>query len=312
MNLTNARVLVTGGTGFLGQHVGTALREDGAEAVLVGRGDGDLCDAVAVASLLRRTAPTAVVHLAAVVGGIGANRREPGRFFYENMLMGLNVIEACRQMSIEKLLVVGTACSYPGDAPIPTSEDHLWDGFPEKTNAPYGIAKRALVTQAQAYRAQYHSNIVVAIPTNLYGPGDNFDLDSGHVIPNLIRRFSEAVAQKSDCVTLWGDGSPTRDFLYVTDAARGCARALATCDDGDPLNLSSGVELSIASLASTIANLTGYEGSIAWDTAMPNGQQRRQLDATRTTARIGWRPQVSLEEGLANTVDWYRQRFVTR
>jgi GDP-L-fucose synthase len=277
-----------------------------AEVISVGRADAELCDSVATRALIKRVKPTAVVHLAALVGGIGANRREPGRFFYENMLMGLNVIEACRVLEIAKLLIVGTACSYPGDAALPTSEDDLWSGYPEPTNAPYGIAKRALIMQAQAYRAEFGCNFISIIPTNLYGPRDNFNLDSGHVIPNLIRRFSEAVAAGDDRVVLWGDGTPTRDFLHVTDAARGFALALAHYDEPKPLNLASGEELSIATLATQVALITGFAGEIEWDHSMPNGQQRRRLDASRALDRLAWRAEVPFEVGLYETVEWYR------
>ena len=306
MRLDEARVLVTGGTGFLGRHVCDALRNAGAVAVPVGSAHADLRDEPQVAGLLDRTRPDAVVHLAAVVGGIGANQREPGRFFHDNMLMGVHLLEACRQQRVEKVVLVGTACSYPGDAPVPTTEDQLWHGFPEPTNAPYGLAKRALVVQGQAYRAQYGCNIVSVIPTNLYGPGDNLDLDSGHVIPNLVRRFSEAHAAGAAEVTLWGDGTPTRDFLYVGDAAAGCVAALRRYDGEEPVNLATGHETSIAELAELVRRRIGFGGSITWDAARPNGQERRCLDSSRAQGALGWRPEVALEEGLDRTVRWFR------
>ncbi len=306
MDLARTRILVLGGTGFLGRSVSERLTEEGAHVVSVGRSDADLCDAVATRELITRTDPTAVVHLAALVGGIGANRREPGRFFYANMMMGLNVLETCRILAIEKLLMVGTACSYPGDAPVPTCESDLWSGFPESTNAPYGIAKRALVLQAQAYREQYGSNFISVIPTNLYGPRDNFSLESGHVIPNLVRRLSEAVANGERRVVLWGDGTPTRDFLHVDDAARGCVLALAHYDEAGPVNLSSGVETSISSLATAVASEVGFTGDIEWDVNMPNGQQRRRLDSQFAYDQFGWRASVPFESGLRETIAWYR------
>jgi GDP-L-fucose synthase len=307
MDLSRQRVLVTGGTGFLGRHLTRELAAAGAEVVGVGRADGDLRQATAIRGLLERVAPDAVVHLAAVVGGIGANRRRPGRFFYDNAIMGIELLEACRLREVAKVLVVGTACSYPGEAPTPTRESQLWDGYPEPTNAPYGLAKRMLLVQAQAYRQEYGTNIVYLIPTNLYGPGDNFDLDTGHVIPGLIRRFQEARDAGRPEVVLWGDGSPTRDFLHVTDGARACRLALARYDGAEPVNVSSGSEISIRDLADLLAGLTGFTGAIRWDTSQPNGQARRRLDPARAGDALGFTPAVALEDGLRQLVASYQR-----
>jgi len=306
VELGGARVLVTGGTGFLGRHVGKALEAEGALPQLVGRADGDLTDPDETKALLKSARPDAVVHLAATVGGIGANRSRPAEFFFDNLLMGAHLIDQVHRQGVPRLLLVGTACSYPGTAPVATTESSLWEGYPEPTNAPYGIAKRVLFVQADAYRSQYGTDIVSVIPTNLFGPGDNVDLASGHVIPNLIRRFFDAIDTGSDEVVLWGDGSPTRDFLFVDDAARGCVMALASYDEPTPINLSSGLETSIAELANLISTMTGFGGSISWDTSMPNGQERRQLDAGRANELLGWTTKVPLEEGLAETIAWYQ------
>lgn len=308
MQLEGRRVLVTGGTGFLGRHVVDEFEVSGVDVVGVGRADGDLRRTSEISDLLRRTRPDAVVHLAAVVGGIGANRQHPGRFFYDNAVMGIELLEACRQQGVDKVLVVGTACSYPGTAPTPTRESQLWDGYPEDTNAPYGLAKRMLLVQAQAYRQEYGSDIIYLIPTNLYGPGDNFDLDTGHVIPGLIRRFQEARDAGLREVTLWGDGSPTRDFLHVRDAARACRLALAGYDGAEPVNVSSGSEISIRELADVLAGLIGYSGVIGWDRSQPNGQARRRLDPGRAQEAFGFSPSIRLETGLRELVAWCEQR----
>lgn len=308
MELSGQRVLVTGGTGFLGRHLTRELAAAGVDAISVGRADGDLRRASIVSDLLDRTRPDAVVHLAAVVGGIGANRRQPGRFFYDNAVMGIEVLEACRLHDVDKVLVVGTACSYPGSAPTPTCETHMWDGYPEDTNAPYGLAKRMLLVQAQAYRQEYGCNIIYLIPTNLYGPGDNFDLETGHVIPGLIRRFCEARDAGRPEVVLWGDGSPTRDFLHVSDAARACQLALSAYDGAEPVNVSSGSEISISALADLLASMTRFPGAIRWDASQPNGQRRRQLDPNRAREAFGFTATVGLEQGLSDLVAWYERR----
>lgn len=297
--------MVTGGTGFLGRHVVDALRAAGADVVGLGRANGDLADRAVIDWLLAQHRPDAVVHLAAVVGGIGANRAEPGRFFYENARMGIELLEACRVADVTKVLVAGTVCAYPKHTPVPFSEAHLWDGYPEETNAPYGLAKRMLIVQAQAYREQYGTTIVPLLPVNLYGPGDNFDLESGHVIPAMIRKFLTARDQGDATVTLWGDGSPTREFLHVADAARAFRLALEQYDDPDPVNVGSGQEISIRDLAELIAGLTEYAGEVQWDTTKPNGQPRRQLDTTLAWERFGFRAERTLDAGLAETIEWY-------
>jgi GDP-L-fucose synthase len=308
MELSGQRVLVTGGTGFLGRHVTRELATVGVDAVAVGRTDGDLRRASVVTNLLDRTRPDAVVHLAAVVGGIRANQRQPGRFFYDNAVMGIELLEACRLHNVNKVLVVGTACAYPGSAPTPTCETDLWDGYPEETNASYGLAKRMLLVQAQAYRQEYGCNIVYLIPTNLYGPDDNFNLNTGHVIPALIRRFREARDDRRPEVVLWGDGSPTRDFLHVSDAARACRLALTHYDGAEPVNVSSGSEISIRALAVLLAGLTGFPGAIRWDASHPNGQRRRQLDPSRARDTFGFTATVALEQGLRDLVAWYERQ----
>jgi GDP-L-fucose synthase len=305
-----SKVAVTGGTGFLGAHVAAELRDAGAHVTAVGSGDYDLRDRTEVQRMLADIDPDALVHLAALVGGIGANRAEPGRFFYENALMGIEVLEACRVHGVPKVLVAGTVCAYPKFTAVPFREEDLWAGYPEETNAPYGLAKKILLVQAQAYRAQYGTNFIYLLPTNLYGPGDNYDLEAGHVIPALIRRFLEAQAAGVDEVKLWGDGSPTREFLYVRDAARGFRLALEKYDGADPVNLGSGEEVSISDLAALIAELTGYAGTIVWDVSKPNGQPRRQLDTSRAREQFAFAPHVPLREGLAATIAAYRDSIV--
>jgi GDP-L-fucose synthase len=305
VRLEGSKVLVTGGTGFVGRPVVEELRRHGSKVVAVGRADCDLRRRQEIDRLLTETSPDALVHLAAVVGGIGANRAEPGRFFYENALMGIEVLEACRVHDVEKVLVAGTVCAYPKHAATPFRETELWFGYPEETNAPYGLAKKILLVQAQAYREQYGSNVVHLLPVNIYGPGDHFDLESGHVIPALIRRFLEARVAGVDRVTLWGDGTATREFLYVDDAARGFRLALEHYDGAEPVNLGSGQEISIADLALLIAELTGFTGRIIWDTSKPNGQPRRQVDTSQAREQFGFEAMMSLRDGLAATIASY-------
>jgi len=305
MELAGARVVVTGGTGFLGTFVVRELQQAGAITVPVGRRLHDLRERAEIARMLRENHPDIVVHLAAVVGGIGANREEPGRFFYENAIMGLQLLEECRLQKTPKVLVVGTACSYPRVTDVPFSEDDLWDGYPEATNAPYGLAKRMLLVQAQAYREQYGMNTIFLVPVNLYGPGDNFDLATSHVIPGMIRKFVEARCAHAPRVTLWGDGSPTREFLHVADAARACRLALQRYDDGLPVNIGSGHEITIRELAGLIAEAVGFSGTIDWDVNQPNGQPRRLLDGSRARAALGFAAEVPFDQGIAETVAWY-------
>jgi GDP-L-fucose synthase len=280
------------------------LKRGGARVIGVGSGDYDLRDRAAIDRMLAATQPDGVIHLASVVGGIGANRAEPGRFFYENALMGVQLLEACRVAEVPKVVVAGTVCAYPKHTPVPFRERDLWNGYPEETNAPYGLAKKMLLVQAQAYREQYGCNYVVLLPVNLYGPGDNFDLDTGHVIPAMIRRFLAARDEHLDEVVLWGDGSATREFLYVDDAARAFHLALERYDAPDPVNVGSGEELSIRDLATLIAERCGYRGRIAWDTAKPNGQPRRRLDTRRARESFGFEATTGLTEGLSRTIDW--------
>lgn len=300
------KIVVTGGAGFLGRQVVAMLRDRGAgEIVVPRRVDCDLTSQAATEALFAATKPDLVFHLAAEVGGIGANRDNPGRFFYGNMAMGLHVLEAARRHGTEKVVIAGTICAYPKHTPVPFREDDLWNGYPEETNAPYGVAKKALLVMAQGYRAQYGSNFVMVFPVNLYGPHDNFDLHSSHVIPAMIRKFVEARDAGAPSVTLWGDGSPTREFLYVDDCARGLILAAERYDDPDPVNLGAGFEISIRDLAEKIRDATRYAGAIRWDRDKPNGQPRRMLDTTRARERFGFEAEVSFDEGLARTIAWF-------
>jgi GDP-L-fucose synthase len=304
---TGVPVVVTGGAGFLGTVLVDRLRRAGALVTAPRRGEYDLTDAAAAGRLLADATPAVLFHLAAAVGGIGANRANPGRFFYENMAMGLNVVEQARRYGrLRKLIMVGTTCSYPGEAAVPLREDDLWNGYPEPTNAPYGVAKRALLVMAQAYRAQYGLPTVYVIPANLYGPGDNFDPETSHVIPALIKKCVDAVESGSDTITAWGDGTPTREFLYVTDAARGIVLAAERYEEPEPINLGTGEEIAIRDLLGLVANLAGYRGRVVWDPSRPGGQRRRRLDVTRAQALIGFRAETSLTDGLRQTIGWYR------
>lgn len=311
MELSKAKVAVTGGTGFLGKHVMAELDRAGALAIAVSHRDFDLLRRENIDRMLDTIRPDAVVHLAAVVGGIGANQASPGRFFYENAIMGIELVEASRMHGIQKVLLVGTVCAYPKHTPVPFREDDLWNGYPEETNAPYGLAKKMLLVQAQAYREEYGTNAIFVLPVNLYGPGDNFDLETGHVIPGMIRKFLEARDAGLAAVELWGDGSPTREFLYVRDAATGIRMALAGYDKPSPVNLGSGTEISIRDLAELIRNSIGFRGDIRWDTSRPNGQPRRRLDTTRAAASFGFRAETTFQDGLRETVDWYVQNRTT-
>jgi GDP-L-fucose synthase len=268
--------------------------------------DYDLTRIDAVERLFNEHPPEVLIHLAAVVGGIGANRANPGRFFYDNAIMGIQLIEAARRHGVEKTVVLGTICAYPKFTPVPFREEDLWNGYPEETNAPYGIAKKALLVQCQSYREQYGMNAIFLLPVNLYGPGDNFDLESSHVIPALIRKCVEAVQEGRDEIVLWGDGSPTREFLYVEDAAEAIILATERYDKPDPVNLGSGMEISIRDLATTIAALTGFSGRIAWDSTKPNGQPRRCLDVSRAEREFGFRAATPFDAGLRKTIEWYQ------
>jgi GDP-L-fucose synthase len=296
------RVLVTGGGGFLGSHLVERLRGESTDPFVARRADYDLTHASDVARLFEDARPELVFHLAAEVGGIGANRANPGRYWYANLMMGAHVLEQARLRGTGKVVLAGTVCAYPKFATVPFREDELWDGYPEETNAPYGVAKKALLVGAQAYREQYGTNAIFLLPANLYGPRDNFHETNAHVIADLIRKMHES----RDEVVLWGDGTPTREFLYVEDCVDGLLLAAERYDGAQPVNLGTGKEISIRELAELIAELTGFAGEIRWDTAMPNGQPRRSLDASRARELFGFEARTPLREGLERTIAWYR------
>ena len=301
------RVVVTGGAGFLGSFVVEQLQAKGCRHLIVPRSrDYDLVQMAAVRRLYEDTTPDILIHLAARVGGIGANQANPGRFFYDNLMMGSQLIEVGRQRGLKKFVAIGTICAYPKFAPIPFKEDDIWAGYPEETNAPYGLAKKMMLVQSQAYRQQYGFNSIVLFPVNLYGPRDNFDLQTSHVIPALIRKCAEAQEIAASEIILWGDGTPTREFLYVEDAAEGIILAAEQHNDSRPLNLGTGEEVSIKSLATLIAAEVGYKGRITWDSTKPNGQPRRCLDVSRIKQAIGFQAKHSLRDGLKKTIEWYR------
>jgi GDP-L-fucose synthase len=311
MGVGGKRILITGGGGFLGRRVLAQLEGHGVGAIAAPRSsEYDLTSAIAIDRLLADTRPEVVIHLAAVVGGIGANRAHPGKFFYENAVMGIELMERARREGVSKFVAVGTVCAYPKNTPVPFREEDLWDGYPEETNAPYGLAKKMLLVQAQAYRQEYGLDAIYLLPVNLYGPGDNFDLETSHVIPAMIRRFAEAKASGAESVTLWGSGTPTREFLYVDDAARGIVLATERYEGADPVNLGSGQEISIRELAATVAELVGYDGELVWDTTKPDGQPRRQLNVSRAKERFAFEAEVPFREGLRRTVDWYLASLV--
>jgi len=300
------RVLLTGGHGFLGGALRAELSRRGASHVAAPpHAELDLLDGAAVRRYLDGERPQIVIHAAAVVGGIGANRDHPGRFFYENALMGIQLIEAARNAGVEKFVCVGTVCAYPKHTPVPFRESDLWNGYPEETNAPYGLAKKMLLVQLQSYRAEYGFNGVFLLPANLYGPGDDFDERTSHVIPAMIRRFVEARERGDAQVELWGDGSPTREFLYVDDAANGIAAAAEAYDGADPVNIGTSEEVSIATLAALIAAKTGFGGEVRWDKTSPNGQPRRRLDVSRAEEQFGFKAGTPFESGLERTIAWY-------
>jgi GDP-L-fucose synthase len=306
MNLKGKRVLVTGGSGFFGKAVVERLRHRGCEEVMVPRSQQyNLVLPGTAERLLAETRPDVVIHLAARVGGIGANRAHPALFFYDNAMMGIQLMEQARLAGVAKFVTVGTVCAYPKFAPAPFHEDDLWNGYPEETNAPYGLAKRMLLVQGQAYREEYGFNVIHLLPVNLYGPGDNFDPETSHVIPALIRRFAEAAATGQRRVVNWGDGTPTREFLYVDDAAEGLVLATERYEAADPVNLGTGAEISMKELSQIIAEMVGYQGEILWDTSQPNGQPRRKLDTSRAQREFGFRADTPLAVGLRRTIDWY-------
>ena len=308
MQWQDKRIVVTGGAGFLGSCVVEKLRARGCQQIIVPRSQTyDLRDRDAIVRLFQDTQPHLVLHLAAIVGGIGANRLNPGRFFYDNAIMGLQLMEYARQYGVEKFVAVGTICAYPKFASIPFREDDLWEGYPEETNAPYGLAKKMMLVQAQAYRVQYGFNAIFLLPVNLYGPRDNFDLETSHVIPALIRKCVEAREQGSESILLWGDGTPTREFLYVEDAAEGLLLAAERYSGPEPVNLGTGEEIAIRELAQMIAAEVGFTGTIRWDTTKPNGQPRRCLDVSRAKDLFGFEAQHRLCDGLPKTVAWFME-----
>ena len=306
IDLAGSRVMVTGGGGFLGRRIVIELEERGATPIVVRSAEYDLTEPERVRAALQESRPDYVIHAAAVVGGIGANRERPGEFFYANAVMGVHLIHEAWKAGIRKLLIVGTVCSYPKFTEVPFREDDLWSGYPEETNAPYGLAKKMLLVQAQAYRDQYGFDAVFVIPSNLFGPGDNFDESTSHVIPAIIKKCDEAIEGGRDEVVLWGTGRATREFLYVDDAAEGIVLGLERLNDGDPVNLGSESEISIADLAELIAKVTGFKGRFVWDPSKPDGQPRRSVDGSKARELLGWSPRVDIEEGMRRTVEWYR------
>jgi GDP-L-fucose synthase len=300
------RVVVTGGAGFLGSYVTQGLRDRGVEEIFVPRRrDYDLVKIEQVRRLYDETRPDLVIHMAAVVGGIGANRANPGRYFYDNLMMGVQLLDEAYRRSIPKFVGLGTICAYPKFTPVPFREEDLWNGYPEETNAPYGLAKKMMLVQSQAYREQYGYNSIFLLPVNLYGPRDNFDLQSSHVIPALIRKCVEAIERKEERIVCWGSGAVTREFLHAADCAEGILRASESYNSSEPVNLGSGFEISIRDLAEKIAQLTGFTGELVWDPTQPDGQPRRCLDVTRAEREFGFRARIGFDEGLRQTIDWY-------
>lgn len=308
MELKDKRIVVTGGAGFLGRFVVEKLKEKGCKEILVPRRrEYDLVEKAAVKKLYQDMAPDIVIHLAAVVGGIGANRENPGKFFYDNLMMGVQLIEEARLSGIEKFVCLGTICAYPKFTPVPFKEEYLWSGYPEETNAPYGLAKKVLLVQLQAYRQQYGFNGIYLLPVNLYGPGDNFDPKSSHVIPALIKKCFDAMGEGRDEISIWGTGKATREFLYVEDAADGIVRAAEKYNGPEPVNLGAGFEISIKDLVNKVVEITGFNGRIVWDASKPDGQPRRMLDTNRAEKYFGFRAGTNFDEGLKKTIAWYKE-----
>lgn len=308
-SIASKRILITGGAGFLGSHVVDELGRAGCKQLLVFRSNEyDLRNPAETARLFRDKRPQIVIHLAAVVGGIGANRENPGKFFYDNLMMGVEVIEQARLHNIEKVVAIGTVCAYPKFTPVPFREEELWNGYPEETNAPYGIAKKMLLVQAQAYREQYGLNSIYLLPVNLYGPGDSFDPEKSHVIPALIKKCFDAMHSGADHIEVWGTGTASREFLYVEDCARAIVLATQHYEKPEPVNLGAGREISIRDLVELICELSGFRGEIRWDPSKPDGQPRRCLDVTKAQREFGFRAETDFRAGLHNTIEWYRNR----
>jgi len=311
LNLKEKKIVVTGGGGFLGRFVVEKLKEKGCGNIFVPRcKEYDLVEKENVSKLYRNTQPNIVIHLASVVGGIGANRENPGRFFYDNLMMGAQLIEEGRNYGIEKFVCIGTICAYPKFAPIPFREEDLWNGYPEETNAPYGIAKKALLVQLQAYRQQYGFNGIYLLPVNLYGPFDNFDPKKSHVIPALIKKCFDAIEEGEEEIIVWGTGKATREFLYVEDCAEAIILAAERYDDSEPVNLGAGFEISIKDLVAKIIELTGFMGKVVWDTTKPDGQPRRMLDTSRAEKYFGFRAKTDFDEGLQRAIKWYKENVI--
>jgi GDP-L-fucose synthase len=303
----NKRVCVTGGAGFLGSYVIEKLRQRGVQDIFIPQiEEFDLVQVASIQKMLSKARPDIIIHLAAHVGGIGANRLHPAEFFYDNLMMGVQLIHEAWKVGVKKFVAIGTVCAYPKFTPVPFKEDDIWNGYPEETNAPYGLAKKMLLVQSQAYRQQYGFNSIFLVPVNLYGPRDNFNPQSAHVIPDLIRKCFEAIDNEHKEIRLWGDGTPTREFIYADDAAEGIVKASESYDGAEPVNIGSGSEISIKDLAELISKLTGFTGKIVWDVTQPNGQPRRRLDVSRAEKYFDFRAKVSFEEGLKKTIEWYR------
>jgi len=306
------RITVTGGKGFLGKHLIRKLEEKDCKNVMIADlPEYDLREKENILKMYEEQNPDIVIHLAAVVGGIGANRENPGKFFYDNAIMGIQLIEYARQRGLEKFVCLGTICAYPKFTPVPFKEENIWEGYPEETNAPYGLAKKMLLVQLQSYRKQYDFNGIYLLPVNLYGPGDNFDPGSSHVIPALIKKCVDAKNRGEERITVWGTGKASREFLYVEDAARGILQAAESYNESEPVNLGAGFEITIKDLVSLIVELTGFEGEVKWDTSKPDGQPRRMLDTTRAREKFNFRAETDFREGLKKTIEWYEKNLTT-